>query len=415
MNLTISHPTSKLRGIVELPLSKSESNRILILQALSNGMIANNELSDARDTKILQRALASHEVEINVEDAGTAMRFLTAYYCATGQHKVLAGSERMCERPIGILVDALREIGFDIKYLKNEGFPPLEIHQVDMAKLKSEVSIAGNVSSQYISALMMIAPILENGLEIKFTTSLSSKPYILLTSEILKSVGIDSIISEKGIEIRHQSFSEKEYKVGADWSAASYWFSLTALSADSEISLNKLDLNSYQGDKIIADWCEPFGVKADQKPGGMLLHSNNLGNPINPTNLSLHFDFTDHPDLAQTMIVLCAAKNIKATFTGLQSLRIKETDRIAALENEVVKFGVKLYETDEGVFTLLGTFKMSHQTIATYNDHRMAMAFAPLALLGPITIEDSEVVQKSYPSFWKEMEKVGFIFSNTPR
>ena len=415
MNLTISHPTSKLRGIVELPLSKSESNRILILQALSNGMIAYNELSDARDTKILQRALASHEVEINVEDAGTAMRFLTAYYCATGQHKVLAGSERMCERPIGILVDALREIGFDIKYLKNEGFPPLEIHQVDMAKLKSEVSIAGNVSSQYISALMMIAPILENGLEIKFTTSLSSKPYILLTSEILKSVGIDSIISEKGIEIRHQSFSEKEYKVGADWSAASYWFSLTALSADSEISLSKLDLNSYQGDKIIADWCEPFGVKADQKPEGMLLHSNNLGNPINPPNLSLHFDFTDHPDLAQTMIVLCAAKNIKATFTGLKSLRIKETDRIVALQNELLKFGVKLDETGDEVFTLSGTFKMSHQTISTYNDHRMAMAFAPLALLGPITIEDSEVVQKSYPSFWKEMEKVGFIFSNTPR
>ena len=405
MNLTISHPTAILGGTVDLPLSKSESNRILILQALSGGKISCNDLSDARDTKILQRALASNEVEISVEDAGTTMRFLTAYYCATGQHKILTGSERMCERPIGILVDALREIGFKVDYLKKEGFPPLGIHVADTAKLKSEVSIAGNVSSQYISALMMIAPILDKGLEINFTTSLSSKPYILLTSEIMKSVGIDSTISEKGIIIRHQSFLKREFKVGADWSAASYWFSMMALSSDSEILLSKLRLDSNQGDKKIAEWCESFGVKAEQVLDGLSLHSEDS---VNSINSDMHFDFTDHPDLAQTIIVLCAAKKINATFTGLQSLRIKETDRILALQNELLKFNVKLYKVEAGVFTLTGTFKMSHQPIATYNDHRMAMAFAPLALLGPITIEDTEVVQKSYPNFWKEMEKVGF-------
>ena len=413
MSVTISHPTDILRGRINLPLSKSESNRILILQALSKGKIEVSPLSDARDTRLLQVALTSDAMEINVEDAGTAMRFLTAYYCAAAQHKVLTGSSRMLERPIGILVEALRDIGFEIKYTGKECYPPLEIIPVDMSKLKSEVSIAGNVSSQYISALMMIAPILDKGLEITFTTSLTSRPYILLTSEIMKAVGIRTIVGENKIEISYQSFTEKTYAIGADWSAASYWFSMMALSPDSVVLLSKLRLGSHQGDKQVVEWCKSFGAKAEQTTEGLLLHSAHSANPVNS---DLHFDFTDYPDLAQTMIVLCAAKNVKATFTGLQSLRIKETDRITALQNELLKFGVTLYEMATGIFTLSGTFTMSHQTISTYNDHRMAMAFAPLALLGAITIEHLEVVQKSYPNFWKEMESVGFeITSNTPQ
>jgi len=408
MSFTISHPTGILRGRINLPLSKSESNRILILQALSKGKIEVSVLSAARDTRLLQAALTSDATEINIEDAGTAMRFLTAYYCATAQHKILTGSPRMLERPIGILVEALRDIGFEIKYIDREGYPPLEIIPVDISKLKSEVRIAGNVSSQYISALMMIAPILANGLEINFTTSLSSRPYVLLTSEIMKAVGIKTIVGENKIQIGHQSFTEETFDIGADWSAASYWFSVMALSSDSEIALSTLHLDSHQGDKKIVEWCELLGVKAMWENNGLDLHSAHSANPVNS---GLLFDFTDHPDLAQTMIVLCAAKNVKATFTGLHSLRIKETDRIMALQNELLKFGVTLYEKDTGVFSLSGTFTMSHQTISTYNDHRMAMAFAPLALLGAITIEHPEVVGKSYPYFWKEMESVGFEIS----
>jgi 3-phosphoshikimate 1-carboxyvinyltransferase len=410
MSITIPHPTGILKGVIDIPLSKSESNRILILQALSKGKIKVDAagLSDARDTKLLQAALASDAREINVEDAGTAMRFLTAYYCAANQHKILTGSARMQERPIGILVDALRDIGFNIKYQKNEGFPPLEIIPIDLSKLKNEVSIAGNVSSQYISALMMIAPVLDRGLTIFFFTELASKPYLELTAAMMQTVGITVIFNDNKIQISTQSFKETKLIAGADWSAAGYWYSMASLAEKADIKLKGLNFDSAQGDKVIAKWCEYFGVLSNQEDDGISLHSNNSTHFENSKNPILHFDFTDYPDLAQTMIVLCTAKNVKATFTGLQSLRIKETDRIAALQNELLKFGVKLYEDGESIFKLEGTFTMSEQTIKTYNDHRMALAFAPLSLLGKITIERPEVVAKSYPNFWKDMEKVGF-------
>ena len=407
MSITIHHPGSVLRGSINLPLSKSESNRILILQALSRGKVMAGEVSNARDTKLLQQALASGAQGIDIRDAGTAMRFLTAYYCAAGLHKILSGSERMNERPIGILVDALRDIGFNITYLQKEGFAPLEIIPVDQSNLKGEVRIAGNVSSQYISALMMIAPVLEKGLTIIFTTSLSSKPYIDLTAKLMRDAGIESEMKENSIHIPHQPFEELTMPTGADWSAASYWFSMASLAKDAKLTLQKLNLDSFQGDKQIATWSNYFGISIEPNPHGLMLHSNH-SDQTNQENQSQLFDFTHYPDLAQTVIVLCAARNITATFTGLQSLRIKETDRIAALQNELQKFKVKLEEVKEGLFQLSGTFHMSHQTIKTYNDHRMAMAFAPLALLGKITIENPEVVEKSYPDFWKEMEKAGF-------
>jgi 3-phosphoshikimate 1-carboxyvinyltransferase len=407
-SITISHPKSILKGQVELPLSKSESNRILILQALSKGKIEALNMSEARDTVMLQAALASEALEIDIQDAGTAMRFLTAYYCATAQHKILTGSERMCQRPIGVLVDALRDIGFNIRYINAEGFPPIEVIPAGTTRLDDEVSIAGNISSQYISALMMIAPVLKNGLTIHFTTWLSSKPYIDLTAKLMQDVGIESEINENRVYIPSQSFKQTKVQIGADWSAASYWFSMAALAENADILLPKLSLDTSQGDKQIVGWCKSFHVKINQVPGGLSLHHVRSENHGKTDNLNLHFDFTDHPDLAQTVIVLCAARGSKATFTGLESLRIKETDRIIALELELLKFGVRLEETSKGRFELFGSFQMSKQIIKTYNDHRMAMAFAPLALLGEITIENPEVVEKSYPGFWKEMKKIGF-------
>ena len=422
MNFIISYPSGILNGSVDLPLSKSESNRILIVQALSKGKVGVEHLSDARDTKLLQEALRSALSEINVKDAGTTMRFLTAYYCATNQHKILTGSERMCERPIGILVDALREIGFEIKYLGKDGFPPLEILPCDQSLLKREVHIAGNISSQYISALAMIAPTLPNGLEIHFTSAISSRPYIDMTIALLGEAGIQCLWQENGIHIAHQEFQKCSIKPSADWSAASYWFSMSALAQKADITLKDLTFQTAQGDKMIAEWCETLGVKVDQTKEGLRLHSSDqtfFDNHIHPNNLSnhgLHFDFTDNPDLAQTMIVLCAAKGVFATFSGLQSLRIKETDRIVALQNELLKFGVRLEDRGDDVFHLTGTFVMSNQVIKTYNDHRMAMTFAPLALLGKISIGDPDVVVKSYPNFWKEMASAGFeITSDTPQ
>lgn len=406
--LAIQNLTRQIWGEVKLPLSKSESNRLLIIQALSKGSVNDENLSEARDTMLLHTVLVSEDQEINIQDAGTAMRFLTAYYCATGQHKVLTGSARMCERPIGILVEALREIGFDIKYLKKEGYPPLEITPSDISAIKNEVHIAGNISSQYISALLMIAPVLPHGLAVYFTTDISSRPYIDMTLDLLSRGGITYEWAGSHIYIANQKFKEATLSPSADWSAAGYWFSMAALADKSEFKLKGLTFDTAQGDKVIAKWCEIFGVKINQEPDGLLLHSNNPAHHNNPTNSDPLFDFTDYPDLAQTMIVLCAAKNMKATFTGLDSLRIKETDRIAALQNELLKFGVKLHEIGDGIFGLDGTFSRSHQIIETYDDHRMAMAFAPLALLGSITIENPGTVEKSYPDFWDEMQNVGF-------
>ncbi|MCW3125549.1 MAG: 3-phosphoshikimate 1-carboxyvinyltransferase [Bacteroidetes bacterium] len=402
MNLTISHPKKKIRGEIKLPSSKSESNRLLILQALSGGELQVENLSDSVDTKLLMEGLASNELNINVGDAGTAMRFLTAYFCVKGKYKIISGSERMHERPIGILVDALREIGFRIEYKGKEGFPPLEIIPVDLSATKKEVHVAGNISSQYVTALLMIAPMLPHGLKINFTTQLVSQPYIHLTLDVLLKSGISYIEGSESIRIAHQRFAPVTLISSMDWSAASYWYAMAALADISDIHLRGLTLGAAQGDKRMADWAANLGVETMTSGPGILLSRSQV------TENCCTFDFTNQPDLAQTIIVICAARNIKAKFTGMASLRIKETDRIAALQNELEKFGVRLVESEPETFTFEGTFVMSHQTIKTYNDHRMAMAFAPLALLGPITIEDSEVVAKSYPGFWNEMKKVGF-------
>ncbi len=404
MNNTLSNPNivaTHLSATIQLPASKSESNRLLILQALSGANLKIINFSTANDTLLLQKALNSKSLIVNIDDAGTAMRFLTSFYAMRNEHKIVKGTERMHKRPVHDLVEALHQIGFRINYLGQPGFPPIEIIPVNLVSLNNKVTIDGSISSQFISSLMMIGASLPNGLEITITGEVASKPYILLTAALMRKAGIESSINFPVITIAKQEYKTTVLSAGDDWTNASYWYSFVAISHSTELILEGLEEDSAQGDKVLLEWGNYFGVKSEFKQGA--LHISKLDNWNRD---SLHFDFTPHPDLAQTIIVLCAAKGIQATFTGLQSLRIKETDRIAALQTELKKFDVELVEKENGIFTLAGIFVARPVTIETYSDHRMAMCFAPLAVLTPITFSDPLVVLKSYPDFWVEMGKV---------
>jgi 3-phosphoshikimate 1-carboxyvinyltransferase len=387
---------------IDLPSSKSESNRALIINAFAKGKLHN--LSEARDTQTMLRLLKSNAKELDVMDAGTTMRFLAAYCALTNQNKVLTGTPRMCERPIAILVDALREIGAEIQYLTNDGFPPLETLGFSEQK-KSEISIRGDVSSQYISAIMMLAPNLPAGLTIQLTGKVASKPYIMMTLALMTQFGAEvEFTTENKIIIQHGAYQASEFAVESDWSGASYWFSFVALAEKAEVLLTGLKSDSLQGDNRIIEIMEPLGVKAEFEEKGLLLTKTD-------SEKSLNYDFSNCPDLAQTVAVACAAKGIEGEFTGLASLRIKETDRIAALQNELAKIGASLEEVDGKLWKLhpvTSMKKTDNITIETYEDHRMAMAFAPLATKMNITILDPSTTDKSYPSFWKHMELAGF-------
>lgn len=383
-----------------LPSSKSESNRLLVLQALSKGELVIENLSTANDTVVLKRCLESSSLTLDVADAGTAMRFLLAYCCAVGRHTILKGTERMHQRPIGDLVDALRLLGFRIDYLDKNGFPPLEILPINLSSLEETTEINGTISSQYLSALMLIGWYLPNGITIHIKNELISKPYMELTASLMHSVGLDVAVNEYLIEIHHQSISTQNIKVDGDWTNVSYWYAFVALSENATIWIEGLSPDAMQGDKVIMDWMMQFGVVSTFKEGLLQLKKT-----VNVNTDELHFDFTHHPDLAQTIMVLCAGLHRKASFEGMASLKIKETDRIAAMNNELQKFSVSLVESSAGKYTLVGEFVPSHRTIATYRDHRMAMAFAPLAMLTAISIDDPEVVAKSFPSFWEEVAK----------
>jgi len=404
VNNTLSNPNTAvthLSATIQLPASKSESNRLLILQALSNGNMKIVNFSTANDTLLLQKALNSKSLIVNIDDAGTAMRFLTSFFAMRNEHKIVKGTDRMHKRPVHDLVEALHQIGFRINYLGQPGFPPIEIIPVNLDSLNNKVTIDGSISSQFISSLMMIGASLPHGLEITITGEVASKPYILLTAALMRKAGIESAINFPIITIAKQEYKTTVLSAGDDWTNAGYWYSFVALYPSAAIVLEGLEEETAQGDKILLEWGNYFGVKSEFKQGALYL--SKLENTLTE---SLHFDFTPHPDLAQTIIVLCAAKGIQATFSGLQSLRIKETDRIAALQAELKKFDVELVETLNGNFTLEGKFVARPVTIETYNDHRMAMCFAPLAVLTPITFTDPSVVSKSYPDFWVEMGKV---------
>lgn len=410
MNIFISKPSQISSSAIHLPASKSESNRALIIQALasyqSNTNIHLENLSAARDTQTLIRLLKSEDQILDVIDAGTTMRFLTAYLAITQQNKILTGTPRMCERPIHILVNALKDLGFEINYLGKTDFPPIEIVP-SKNNIKHEIHILASVSSQYISALLMIAPLLPQGLRLILEGAVNSKPYIEMTLHQMAFFGIQCTWAENCIEILPQKYESKHYFVESDWSGASYWYSLVALSDDTTLELIGLKADSLQGDSVIQHLMLDFGVKTEFTEKGVLISKQS---DFKFEKEKILIDFKDCPDLAQTIIALCSILHIKGEFTGLESLRIKETDRIAALQNEIQKFGVVLSEPKTGVWQLDFEEKIIDSTISiqTYDDHRMAMAFAPLALKYDLEIENTDVVRKSYPSFWDDLGKLGF-------
>ncbi|MBQ19552.1 MAG: 3-phosphoshikimate 1-carboxyvinyltransferase [Flavobacteriales bacterium] len=410
MPICLQHPSAILSSSITLPTSKSISNRVLIIHQILNQQFTISGLSTAADTQILKQVFEQNNNSIEVGHAGTTMRFLTAYFAATeGKNVVLSGSERMHQRPIKILVEALKSLGADIQYLNNEGFPPL---QIKGKKLNGgAINLDGSVSSQYISALLLIAPLLKTELTITFTTSPVSKPYILMTISMMRYFGVEvTWLSENQLVVKQGNYVAKDFSVEADWSAASYWYSMVALSKNATIVLKGLDKTSLQGDNAVVALYTEMGVNTRFIDGGIELSKSKI--PISWKVKTV--DFTLFPDLAQTYAVTCAALNLPVRITGLSTLRIKETDRIAALQQELNALGYQV--TIEGHDLIIHQQKeinIQQHSIFTYNDHRMAMAFAPLALItNKLTIENHEVVEKSYPHFWKDLKHVGFVIKN---
>lgn len=386
---------------ISLSSSKSESNRALIIQALSENPIELHNLSDARDTQTMTRLLKSGDETWDVLDAGTTMRFLCGFAAVGSEKKILTGTKRMQQRPVKILADALKTLGAKIEYLKKDGYPPLAISPIKTQKTNT-LSIKGDVSSQYISALLMIAPTLPEGLTLKLTGKIGSRPYIQMTLDLMHRFGIESSWLGDKIEIKPQAYQSGTYTIESDWSAASYWYSFVSLSQQAKVKLLGLRAQSMQGDTAIVRMMNSLGVISAFEDDGVVLQKI-------PDQREVSFDFTDCPDLAQTIAVVCAVKKIPCQMSGLESLRIKETDRIDALKKELKKFKVKLRETNAGVWEVRSKFQTQAEPveIQTYEDHRMAMAFAPLCTQQDLVINDPSVVNKSYPGYWDDLRKVG--------
>ena len=398
-----------IQTVVQLPSSKSESNRALIIQALGKyqSAAANIELtniSEARDTQTLERLLDEDAKILDVLDAGTTMRFLTAFIAVTQQHKILTGTARMQLRPIGILAEVLKTLGASVEYLKYAGYPPLEIHP-KQALQSQPIQMRGDISSQYISALLMIAPLLPQGLEIELAGKINSRPYIEMTLQLMQHFGIQSSFEENKIYVAHQAYQPNNYMIESDWSGASYWYAIVALSEETtKVTLKGLKSDSLQGDRVIVELMQHFGVKSTFITDGVVLEKEEVAKTDKP----LELNFAQCPDLAQTVAVVAAAKGISLQMTGLESLKIKETDRVNALQQELKKVGSRLEEKDHEWLLHPGAeLPTVPITIQTYEDHRMAMAFAPLACVLDLNIEDPEVVAKSYPRFWDDLQKAG--------
>lgn len=395
-------PHCSILKSAEIPLeaSKSESNRALIINAISGNKSTLYNLSNARDTQTMLRLLASDEETLDVLDAGTTMRFLTAYSILDDKPRIMTGTERMQQRPIHILVKSLKQIGAKIKFLNKEGYPPHKIKPLEKQK-SNHISIKGDVSSQFISALLMIAPALPEGLSLKLKGKVGSKPYIQMTLDMMKLFGVKAHWTNNTIEIAPQQYKEYPYVVESDWSGASYWYSFVALADEAKIKLLGLRQKSLQGDIAIVHIMNQLGVMSTFEDDGVVLQKI-------PHQKEFEYDFSDCPDLAQTVAVVCGVKGIHCKMTGLESLKIKETDRIKALKRELKKFKIKLKEAEEGVYEIKSKFEPSKEVIEveTYEDHRMAMAFAPMLTHQSIKINDPSVVNKSYPSFWEHVELV---------
>lgn len=411
MQYIITAP-SVLRAQVALPASKSISNRALIIHALSGGGDFPQNLSDCDDTEVTLQALKHMPEVIDIKAAGTAMRFLTAYLAVTPGEHVITGTDRMKHRPIGILVEALRYLGADITYAGEEGFPPLRIRgqQLDGGR----ITMAGNVSSQYISALLMIGPVLARGLELKLTGTIISRPYIDLTLAVMAAFGAEAEWTDiDTISVKPQPYRPSPYYIENDWSAASYWYEMMALSnsPDSEVELQGLADGSRQGDSSVRYIFSLLGVKTTFGPAAEGVPTTVRLKNIGRRMPRLEYDFVSAPDLAQTFVACCCAMGVQFRFTGLQTLKIKETDRIEALKTEMRKLGYVIKDVDGTELQWNGERcdPDPHPVIDTYEDHRMALAFAPLALkLGHIAIRNPQVVTKSYPHYWEDLAKAGF-------
>ena len=401
-----------LNGTITLTGSKSIANRALIIRALCSDDFPILRLANANDTQLLTQLLNSDSQVLDAGPAGTTFRFMTAYLALQPDTQVLTGTERMKQRPIKVLVDALRALGADITYLEKEGYPPLRIgHASDMGRV-SRLSIAADTSSQYISALLMIAPTLPNGLELALEGTIVSRPYIEMTLQLMAYFGVQHTWEGQTIRIVHQDYVPCAFTVEADWSAASYHYALAALSRQPQLQLNGLFRDSVQGDSVLAEMMTHFGIHTEYNEQGVLLTRRQPADTI-----PFRYDFLRCPDLAQTLAVVCAATGIRGEFAGLETLRTKETDRIAALQTELAKVGCQMepfaYNLDaKDWFAVMGQAQVADTpAFDTYEDHRMAMALAPLGMLGRIRINEPLVVGKSYPSFWDDLTQLGFTIT----
>ena len=406
MDLYLKSATIPKQSSIEITGSKSETNRLLLLQALYPEIILENT-SNSDDSDVMTLALASENDTIDIHHAGTAMRFLTAYFSIQdGRTITLTGSKRMKERPIKILVDALRQLGAEIEYVENDGFPPIKITGKTITK--SQVSLKADVSSQYISALLLIAPKLENGLQLTLEGEITSIPYIKMTLALLNEIGIDTLFQGNTINVNRKSkIVNSEITVESDWSSASYYYSIAALSdIGTEIKLSSYKRDSFQGDSALSEIYKSFGVETTYENNHIILTMTNC-------QLStINYQLNNTPDIAQTVAVTAFALGLSCHLTGLHTLKIKETDRLEALKDELTKLGAHISVTNDSLTLEKSTHINSNIKIKTYDDHRMAMAFAPLALKVPIIIENAEVVSKSYPTFWEDLQHIGFEVNN---
>ncbi len=402
MDVSLKTERTSLSGEIGVTGSKSESNRLLLLQALYPQISISN-LSNSEDTQVLQKALRSSEDLIDIHHAGTAMRFLTAYYASReGREVILTGSRRMQQRPVRVLVTALRDLGADIAYEKEEGVPPLRIRGKHLPK--REVTVDANISSQYISALMLIAPSLPEGLRIVLRGQVTSVPYIRMTLALLEKCGIQGSF-EKGVITVPPTESIKPVNIAveSDWSSASYFYSLAAMGQEAEIRLSSYKQESVQGDSRVAEIYRHFGVATKYEDDRIVLTRTS-----GKKTRQLSLDLADCPDLAQTIAVTCLGLGISCDLTGLHTLAIKETDRLRALKAEIEKFGGKVQIDSRSLYFRPGGALSQGVSVDTYQDHRMALAFAPLALKVPLMIRESEVVVKSFPGFWEVLSGLGF-------
>jgi 3-phosphoshikimate 1-carboxyvinyltransferase len=409
VNYRVEFNKESLKGIIKVPASKSIANRLLIIQALCKEKFNIYNLSDSEDTVVLQRGLSSTSDIIDIGHAGTSMRFLTSYFSSQPCNKMLTGSARMKERPIGNLVEALQCLGADIEYTEKIGYPPLQIKGKQL--VGKRIAIDGSISSQFISALLMVGSTFKGGLELELEKNVISSSYIEMTISIMKLAGVLVRKQDNLLIVPEATYKMDDFTVEGDWSGVSYWYQIAALARKSEIAITSLHKESLQGDARCVEVFKHIGIDTAYNKEGITLSKS--------TEIPAHFefDFIENPDIVQTLAVTCVMLGISFKFTGTQSLRIKETDRISALQNELSKFGATLNYTDNGTLswdgkrTSLDAIKEPIR-IPTYHDHRMAMAFAPIALMGiPVIIENADVVRKSYPAFWTDLKVVGFTLT----